>query len=247
MASTRFIAVFILMLCSLVAAALAAYYAATFATPAHENPISEGGKWINGAAVGLDWTDVQTSYGEVYGTKTGGSEPPYNDSIVGLAGTWGPNQTACATVYINSNQVQDSWGQEVELHLNFTIAAHSATGYEFNWHAVNDRSSYFAIVRWNGPLNNFTTIYDPSPHRDMKWGISTGDTICATSQNSVLSAYKNGVFLGSVTDTTYTNGSPGMGFDQSCGSTICNAYAGFTYFMATDGQHVESYRPVIDF
>jgi hypothetical protein len=33
--------------------------------PLTENPISEGGRWINGGAVGLDWTNVSTKAGLV--------------------------------------------------------------------------------------------------------------------------------------------------------------------------------------
>jgi hypothetical protein len=33
----------------------------TTSFPVTENPISEGGKWISGRAVGLDWTDVRTT------------------------------------------------------------------------------------------------------------------------------------------------------------------------------------------
>ena len=38
--------------------------------PATENPISEGGIWLNGRTDGIDWADVITRNGEVYGAVT---------------------------------------------------------------------------------------------------------------------------------------------------------------------------------
>src|ERR1700730_104316 len=40
-----------------------------------ENPISEGGKWLNGRTDGLDWTDVRTTPGFAFGTELGGKRP----------------------------------------------------------------------------------------------------------------------------------------------------------------------------
>src|SRR5690348_7331572 len=36
-----------------------------------ENPISEGGKWVNGNQVGFDWSDVATAPGLAYGVEIG--------------------------------------------------------------------------------------------------------------------------------------------------------------------------------
>ena len=41
--------------------AVAKTYTTNF--PLMENPISEGGNWVNGQAVGLDWTDIRTTPG----------------------------------------------------------------------------------------------------------------------------------------------------------------------------------------
>jgi len=61
-----------------------------------ENPISEGGQWLNGQTDGLDWTDVRTTPGFAFGTEAGGNRPDlqkYDDSTAILKGTWRPNQT----------------------------------------------------------------------------------------------------------------------------------------------------------
>jgi hypothetical protein len=71
------------------AAAPGAQYSTNF--PLTENPISEGGRWINGAAVGLDWADVQTTGGFAGGV--GPASAAYADPTAIVSGTWGPNQT----------------------------------------------------------------------------------------------------------------------------------------------------------
>src|SRR6267154_1724242 len=103
----------------------AASYSTTF--PLTENPISEGGIWTNGKAVGIDWSNVRTTAGLAFGTQTGFDG--LNDSIAVLHGTWRPNQTATATVH-TVNQQSGGVFEEVELLLRFTIAGDNATGYE---------------------------------------------------------------------------------------------------------------------
>src|ERR1700722_5897903 len=153
--------------------------------PAAENPISEGAKWINGGTTGLDWANVQTTSGLAFGTNVSGA-PPYNDSTAVLAGTWGSNQTAQATVYtINQTSAIQ---EEVELRLRTTITAHSITGYEFDYRTTSDGSQYIVIVRWNGPLNKFTYL-TPSPCTACGPGLHNGDTVKATAIGSTLTLY----------------------------------------------------------
>ena len=52
---------------------------------ATENPISKGGNWINGLAVGVDWGDVAIASGLAFGTNAGS----YADPTAILAGSWG--------------------------------------------------------------------------------------------------------------------------------------------------------------
>jgi len=44
-------------------------YATTFSRA--ENPISEGGQWLNGQTDGIDWTDIRTTPGFAFGTEIG--------------------------------------------------------------------------------------------------------------------------------------------------------------------------------
>jgi hypothetical protein len=196
------------------------------AFPAAETPTTQGGMWLNGGANGVNWGNVNTSPGLAYGTTVSGG-PPYNDSIAVLTGTWGANQTACGTVY-SVNQGGGTY-EEVEIHLRSTITANIANGYEFNFRLTHDGSQYAQIVRWNGALNSFTSLALVSGP-----GISNGDIVCATANGSTLSSSINGVPVVSATDSTFTGGSPGMGFWMQFGSSSQLTDYGFTQFSAND-------------
>ena len=73
-----------------------------------EDPISEGGKWINGGKDGLDWYNVITKNGVAYGAMSKGD---YTDPTALLAGTWGKNQTVKARVF--SRNQTEKYYQEV--------------------------------------------------------------------------------------------------------------------------------------
>jgi hypothetical protein len=141
---------FVILVLSVVA--VAQTYTTNF--PLTENPISEGGKWINAGVVGLDWNNVRTTPGFAFGTDPG--TVTYADSWALLTGTWGPDQTVQAT--INEQNPNTSCHQETELVLRGNLSAHSATGYEITLRATNDANSYLLIARWNGALGNFTYL-----------------------------------------------------------------------------------------
>ncbi len=215
----------------LAAVAVAQTYITHF--PLTEDPISEGGEWINGGAVGLDWTNVRTTPGFAFGTMPGTQgSPGFADSWALLNGTWGPDQTAQAT--INAPSTNDSCNQEIELVLRGNLSAHVATGYEIFVKAANDSSSYLFIVRWNGAYNDFTYL----EHTDVGslYGVKTGDVFEATIVGNTITAYINGVQKATVTDDTFATGLPGMGFYlghtnyQFCAGT--NAGYGFANYTA---------------
>ncbi len=58
--------------------------------PLAENPMSEGGKWVNGRREGLDWADVRTRGGFACGTQSGTAQGAarYDDSTALLPGRW---------------------------------------------------------------------------------------------------------------------------------------------------------------
>jgi len=189
----------------------------------NEFPISEGGIWIGGHTVGLDWSDVGTISGHTYGAVIG---PGYADPTVLLTGLWGPDQMARGTVF-STNQ-QDNPNQEVELRLRSNLSAHSCTGYEIGWRVSPNRVAYMGIARWNGKLGDFTPLVT---RYGAKFGVSNGDVIEASAMGDVISAYKNGVLQARVEDHTFRTGSPGMGTDWGPGT---NTDFGLSQYMATD-------------
>jgi hypothetical protein len=197
--------------------------------PLTENPISEGGNWINGKVQGLDWADVQTTPGLTFGTQSGKIE--YNDATALLAGSWGPDQTAEATVHtVNQN---DSIFEEVELRLRSSISAHRATGYEIMFRCSKTSSAYAAIARWNGALGKFTGLKSGTGSR---YGVANGDKVKATVVGNVITAYINGEQVLQAIDNTYTSGSPGIGFDLWLNGNQGGQLSdyGFTTFTASD-------------
>ncbi|HLZ32203.1 MAG TPA: hypothetical protein VKV73_33185 [Chloroflexota bacterium] len=194
------------------------------AFPLTENPISEGGSWINGGATGLSWTNIRTTPGKMFGTQPGNSVPPYDDSIACLSSAWGVDQASETTVYIATAPV---FAAEVELLLRFTITANSASGYEFNASVVPS-SPYVNIVRWNGALSDFTVLIS-----DNTISVADGDTMGFTAVGPLLTAYKNGVQILQTTDTTFERGTPGVG-QYLKNQTGNNANWGLTRFVAND-------------
>ena len=202
-----------------------------------ENPISEGGKWTNGQAAGLDWANVRTTPGFAFGTESGGTRTApqkYDDSAALLTGAWGPDQTAQATVHaVNQN---DQIYEEVELRLRSAFSAHKGTGYEILFRSSKTAKAYCEIVRWNGPLGSFTYL---DRAKGSQCGVANGDVVKATMVGNAITAFINGVQVLQATDDTFKSGDPGMGFYID-GATGVNADYGFTSFMATDGSTTQS-------
>lgn len=214
------------------AEAIAGTYTTNF--PLTENPISEGGNWINGETIGLDWSNVSTTPGLAIGREPGNSSPPYDDAVALLNGTWGPDQTVQATVRtVNQN---DSIFEEVEVRLRSTVTAHSSTGYECLFSARSSGNAYVQIVRWNGPLGDFTNL---SGLQGSSAALTNGDIVKCTivGDPPVIRSFINNVQKTTWTDTDpqrFTSGRPGMGFFLQ-GATGVNGDYGFTSFTAADG------------
>jgi hypothetical protein len=202
-------------------------YATNFAVA--QNPLSENGAWINGSDVGLDWNNVQITGGHASGTQPFPDYVSYDDSTAVLAGNWGPDQVVQATVV--SGDTYSSNGEEVELRLCSSISAHQITGYELNFQNYPN-GGYCQIVRWNGPLGDFT--YLASQNSDYQ-GIKSGDVISGTISGGLISVYVNGILVCQATDQTYTNGSPGVGFYLYGANADTQTNFGLTAFSANDG------------
>jgi fibronectin type 3 domain-containing protein len=195
--------------------------------PLTENPISEGGNWINGGTTGLDWGNISTTPGYAIGVS---GTAQYSDPTALLTGAWGPDQTAQATVRAGAVTV----GPEVELRLRSSLSAHVATGYEITYSVKGSSfGDYAGIARWNGPLASFTSL---ASWNGPQYSVTTGDVVKATMVGNVITVYKNGVQLGQATDNTFSTGNPGIGFNYLVhGSSTTNGDYGFTSFTASDG------------
>jgi len=208
-----------------------------------ENPISEGGIWLNGRKDGIDWADVITANGTVYGAVTrmavaerraeqgnldpvaagGAPEGDYDDPTAVLAGAWGPNQYARAEVF--SRNPTDEYFQEVEIRLRSTMEPHRCTGYEVFFRCLKTEDGYAEIVRWNGKIGDFTSLAKLS---GPQYGVEDGDVIEASIAGGVIKGYINGVEMISATDDVFGQGGPGIGFNFFVGDT--NVDHGFRSF-----------------
>ena len=195
------------------ACAAAASYSTNFA--ATQNPLAEGGKWTNGKAVGLDWNNVQSVPGKAFAAAivTG-----YNDDIAILNTAFAADQYAQGTVSRVAGYAPGT-NHEIELLLRFQITPKNARGYEVLWGQAGE----FAIVRWNGPLSDYTPLLDNG-----NIGVAVeGDVLRAEIGSNVIRVYKNGSLVGSVNvaafgGSVWNSGQPGIGFWPRAGATIQN-------------------------
>lgn len=197
------------------AAAFGRSYTTVF--PAAESPVSESGAWINGAKDGLDWGDISTTPGQ---THPHPGPARYADATALMAGSWGPDQSAEGKVWTDNPHNYP----EVELRLRSTLSAHVCNGYEITFSLAPN--AYLIIVRWNGPLGDFTYLANIS---GSQYQVKAGDVIKATMVGHVITAYKNGMKMGQAIDSTYATGRPGMGFNEQE-----NGDYGYSEFTATD-------------
>jgi len=206
-------------------------YTTTFSRA--ENPISEGGKWLNGQTDGLDWTDVRTTPGFAFGTEIGGNRPDpqkYDDSTALLKGAWGPNQTVQATVQsVHPNQDGKVW-EEVELRLRSSISPHHCTGYEIMFRCSKIPKAYCNIARWEGSLGKFTMLKQTE---GSQYGVQDGDVVKASMIGKILSVYINGVQIIQLSDDRFASGNPGVGYYLEGATGVIGDF-GFSSFMATD-------------
>ncbi len=220
-------------------------YSTSFALD--ENPISEGGHWLNGRTDGIDWIDVIVASGVAYGavSRNGTAERraeqgnledaeeaaplgDYDDPTAVLTGAWGPNQHATGIVF-SQNPTEDYF-QEVQLRLRHTMQPRNCTGYEVFWRCLKSETAYSEIVRWNGAIGDWTSI---AREVGLDVGVKNGDVVEATIVGDEIKGYINGVEVISVRDAQITAGNPGIGFNFGVGDT--NVDHGFSAY------HVETF------
>ena len=169
-----------------------------------ESPISEQGAWTR---LGLDWTQVNTASGRAFGTHSGSG---FDDSYAHLSG-FPPDVEVSTVIYLDPSIGSDY--HEVEIHLRWSDAAHDAHGYECN---LNYAGGYAEIVRWNGPLGDFTYIGDGQGagggHKPVN-----GSVFKARIQGNIITTSLDGTLLQTADiskpgGAVWSDGNPGMGF-----------------------------------
>jgi len=204
-------------------------YTTTF--PGTENPISEGGVWVQGAVTAGNFQNTRCTPGYAIGAGPS-SSPPYDDPTSVLSGVWGAVQTAEGTVRVDA--IENGVNQEVELRLLTTITAGFIKGYEILFSITTN--AYVELMRWEGTstaIDQFHSIAflgnGTSPQ------LQTGYRVKATiSSAGVITAFVDSgggyVQMLQGTDTTYRDGAPGIGFFKHAGSSGALSGAGFTSF-----------------
>jgi hypothetical protein len=181
--------------------------------PNNENPLSEGGKWVQGKAVGGNWNNPISAGGKAYASVlSGASGSRYDDSVAHLSPSFesfNANQWAQGTVYLASGYSGQS--HEVELLLRFSIVSGDAHGYEILW----GLTGYIAVVRWNGPLGNYTPLHDPG--QGSMPVPKDGDVLRAQISGNIITVQRNGTTVATVDvtsagGTVWNSGQPGLGF-----------------------------------
>lgn len=186
--------------------------------PKAENPISESGHWIGGKTVGLDWGDVSSTPG--YATGVAGTAR-FADSVALLTGDWPANQSV--ELVVDKRKVKG--GPEASIRLRSSLSKHNCDGYEISYSLIDDDTAYLIIVRWNGPLADFTYLVNA---HGKQYSVKTGDVVKATIVGNEIKTYKNGVLMGTTKDNTYIHGNPGFGFNEQD-----NGDYGISRFSAT--------------
>ena len=141
-------------------------YSSDFETD--ENPVSEGGIWVNGLKEGIDWADCVVSNGRIHGGPTrmnqaekraeqatlgagtddadAAPEGDYDDPTAVIRGEWGSNQYGKGIVV--ADNPTDEWFQEVEIRLRTVIEPNWCRGYEIFFRCLTDD----ARLRGDRPL-----------------------------------------------------------------------------------------------
>jgi hypothetical protein len=194
-----------------------------------ENPLSEGGVWVNGGTVGGSWYNFRKSGGKCWGLQV----LDERDATALVAGgtwattPWSNRQYATATVYIDGNP--SAYLPELELRLRSNISSGFNNGYEIDWPIAGG----LQIVRWNGGAGSYNILQGgySSP------AFTTGDVVYAEIVGNIITAKVNGTTVATLDVSLFdgsviANGSPGMGHNHVGAIDGSEALYGFTAFAA---------------
>ena len=214
---------------------------ATYTTnfPLSENPISDGGRWVNGGIFGK--TDVQTAPGKAYGTMVSFNGSQFIDSCACLSG-FGPNHEVLCTIS-NSGAVN---GLEVEILLRADITSAHVFLYELDC-VYADGGIH--LVRWDmtkANPNSYTVLRKShTVLRKLLGGeapFSDGDQVYAKIVGTLVTCRYKRVGEGAFSDlftydtahdpVRYSSGNPGIGFWNETGSASNQSKFAWSDFIA---------------
>lgn len=207
--------------------------------PTVENPLSQGGIWKCGLAVGLNWTNPKaTSNGCVASTTP--TPNRYDDAIAMLdssAFAANANQFVETIVYKAAGYSGGGGSHEVEHFGHMSVSANNAQGYEGSI-GINPSGTYAFIVRWNGPEGDYTALIDPSngvgSYTNAPTALADGDVIrseyTVAAGVATIKLFQNGSLIVTTTDSTFLSGQPGLGFWPVDGATPENM--GWKFYQA---------------
>lgn len=149
---------------------------------------------VQGFTTGIDWKDVKIVNNVLIGTQPGNnagtSGPPFDDStgffINPYGQAWPQDQDVVCDCVITDTGTAGPTFRELAVRLRSACTPHINSGYECGWRCTQDGSQYAGITRWNGPLNDFTTVVDATS----VVGIINGYQIRATAIGTVLTMYQ---------------------------------------------------------
>src|SRR5262249_21783971 len=129
-----------------------------------------------------------------------------------------------ARAVIHRNPTLNTNPHEAELLLRWADTADIARGYECQF----NHAGGVQVVRWNGPFGDFTPLHGQG---SIGRALRTGDVVRARAVGTGITCYVNDVQVLHVTDQTWSNGQPGIGFFKRLAGA--NTDLAFLSFSAT--------------
>lgn len=202
--------------------------------PVAENPISQGGIWLNGALDGGGWANCRVlAPGKVIGLQSGAD---FTDGTALLSTINTSNDLYCEGVVFDELAGASTGFPEVENRLCSLLSSGSNTGYEANYSMNQGASGYASIVRWNGGVGAFDELIRGD---GAQFNVTHGDIIAFRKVGQTFISYKNGAEMLRFTDNSvskFTTGMPGIGFNRSpSGGGADNTKYGFSRWTVVAG------------
>lgn len=194
--------------------------------PLTENPINQGGMFRVGDFTGF-YKNPRSTPGKCFAADFVGAG--FDDCIAHLINHAVPvNHRVTATIF-RSVGYNPSDSHEVGLYLRMQIGVGAGSVYVRGYEFLFAAGGSFQIFRWEGTTHeseNFTelTVTGAGPGT-----LANGDVISVQAIGSAFQVFKNGVQVATATDSTWTDGNPGMGFFVRAGDTTKENYCTTTW------------------